>query len=165
MWVFSFFQDVFAHLLDLVSSLSWIFNSFCSWSLLIWVQCPPKLRIGPCHPDPVVETSSLSAVHPPEPTYDLKIKDELESSGPLSCLQIETLVYASQVVFMTWLQILILLIIIHDVICFLLQRHVQHLPDGARAGFFIGDGAGVGKGRTIAGLILENWHHGRRKAL
>ncbi|KAI8568822.1 hypothetical protein RHMOL_Rhmol02G0230100 [Rhododendron molle] len=101
---------------------------------------PPKLRIGPCHPDPVVETSSLSAVHPPEPTYDLKIKDELESSGPLSCLQIETLVYAS-------------------------QRHLQHLPDGARAGFFVGDGAGVGKGRTIAGLILENWHHGRRKAL
>ncbi|XP_058201465.1 protein FORGETTER 1-like isoform X1 [Rhododendron vialii] len=101
---------------------------------------PPKLRIGPCHPDPVVETSSLSAVHPPEPTYDLKIKDELESSGPLSCLQIETLVYAS-------------------------QRHLQHLPDGARAGFFIGDGAGVGKGRTIAGLILENWRHGRRKAL
>ncbi|KAH7839686.1 hypothetical protein Vadar_007346 [Vaccinium darrowii] len=101
---------------------------------------PPKLPIGPCHPDPVVETSSLSAVHPPEPTYDLKIKDELESSGPLSCLQIETLVYAC-------------------------QRHLQHLPDGARAGFFIGDGAGVGKGRTIAGLILENWRHGGRKAL
>ena len=34
-----------------------------------------------------------------------------------------------------------------------------------RAGFFIGDGAGVGKGRTIAGLIWENWHHARRKAL
>ncbi|KAI5600030.1 hypothetical protein POPTR_002G262101v4 [Populus trichocarpa] len=33
------------------------------------------------------------------------------------------------------------------------------------AGFFIGDGAGVGKGRTIAGLIWESWHHTRRKAL
>ncbi|CAJ2657095.1 unnamed protein product [Trifolium pratense] len=44
-------------------------------------------------------------------------------------------------------------------------RHLHHLPNGARAGFFIGDGAGVGKGRTIAGLIWENWHHGRRKAL
>lgn len=101
---------------------------------------PPKLSIGPAHPDPIVETSSLSAVHPPEPTYDLLIKDELESSKALSCLQIETLVYAS-------------------------QRHLQHLPNGARAGFFVGDGAGVGKGRTIAGLIWENWHHGRRKAL
>ncbi|XP_057949637.1 protein FORGETTER 1 [Malania oleifera] len=101
---------------------------------------PPKLSLGPPHPDPIVETSSLSAVQPPEPTYNLKIKDDLENSGALSCLQIETLVYAC-------------------------QRHLQHLQNSARAGFFIGDGAGVGKGRTIAGLIWENWHHGRRKAL
>ncbi|KAL9146939.1 hypothetical protein ABFS82_13G142200 [Erythranthe guttata] len=97
---------------------------------------PPKLSIGPPHPDPIVETSSLSAVQPPEPTYNLVIKDDLESSKALSCLQIETLVYAC-----------------------------QHLPSGARAGFFLGDGAGVGKGRTIAGLIWENWHNGRRKAV
>ncbi|CAH2067889.1 unnamed protein product [Thlaspi arvense] len=101
---------------------------------------PPKLSIGPPHPDPIVETSSLSAVQPPEPTYDLRIKEELERSKALSCLQIETLVYAC-------------------------QRHLQHLDDGTRAGFFVGDGAGVGKGRTIAGLIWENWKHGRRKAL
>jgi P-loop containing NTP hydrolase pore-1 len=48
---------------------------------------------------------------------------------------------------------------------YLFQRHLQHLPNGHRAGFFIGDGAGVGKGRTVAGLIWENWQHGRRKAL
>ncbi|XP_062093056.1 protein FORGETTER 1 [Humulus lupulus] len=101
---------------------------------------PPKLSIGPPHPDPIVETSSLSAVQPPEPTYDLEIRDDLEVSKALSCLQIETLVYAC-------------------------QRHLHHLPSGARAGFFVGDGAGVGKGRTIAGLIWENWHHHRRKAL
>lgn len=101
---------------------------------------PSKLSIGPPHPDPIVETSSLSAVQPPEPTYELKIKDELEDSKTLSCLQIETLVYAC-------------------------QRHLQHLQNGTRAGFFIGDGAGVGKGRTVAGLIWENWQHGRRKAI
>lgn len=61
------------------------------------MQRPPKISIGPPHPDPVVETSSLSAVQPPEPTYDPKIKDDLENSKALSCLQIETLVYASQV--------------------------------------------------------------------
>ena len=64
------------------------------------VQRPPKVSIGPPHPDPVVETSSLSAVQPPEPTYDPKIKDDLENSKALSCLQIETLVYASQVSYM-----------------------------------------------------------------
>ncbi|CAL5429274.1 unnamed protein product [Camellia sinensis] len=70
---------------------------------------------------------------PPESTYDLIIKDDLESSQALSCLQIETLT------------------------CPAPSRWCQ-------CSFFIGDGAGVGKGRTIAGLIFENWHHGRRKA-
>ncbi|XP_074572965.1 protein FORGETTER 1 [Curcuma longa] len=101
---------------------------------------PPRLSVGRPHPDAVVETSSLSAVQPPEPTYHLKIMDELDKSNALSCLQIETLVYAC-------------------------QRHLHYLQNGARAGFFIGDGAGMGKGRTIAGLIWENWQHGRCKAL
>ncbi|XP_078433295.1 RING/FYVE/PHD zinc finger superfamily protein isoform X2 [Wolffia australiana] len=101
---------------------------------------PSKLSLGEPHPDPIVETSSLSAVQPPEPSYDLQILKQIESSKRLSCLQIETLVYAC-------------------------QRHNHHLPNGSRAGFFIGDGAGVGKGRTIAGLIWENWQHGRHKAV
>lgn len=77
--------------------------SFVFFLILYFVtmQRPPKLSIGPPHPDPIVETSSLSAVQPPEPTYDLQTKDDLESSKALSCLQIETLVYASQVPFMT----------------------------------------------------------------
>ncbi|CAA6668669.1 unnamed protein product [Spirodela intermedia] len=101
---------------------------------------PAKLSMGDPHPDPIVETSSLSAVQPPEPTYDLKIAKELEISKTLSSFQIETTVYAC-------------------------QRHLHHLPNGSRAAFFIGDGAGVGKGRTIAGLIWENWQHERHKAL
>lgn len=70
---------------------------------IFYLQHPSKLSIGPPHPDPIVETSSLSAVQPPEPTYDLKIKDDLENSNALSCLQIETLVYACQVSFSTLL--------------------------------------------------------------
>ncbi|OEL13043.1 Protein strawberry notch-like protein 1, partial [Dichanthelium oligosanthes] len=101
---------------------------------------PPKLSLGLPHPDPVVETSSLSAVQPPEPTHKLNIMEELDETNALSCLQIETIVYAC-------------------------QRHLQHLLTGARAGFFIGDGAGIGKGRTVAGLIWENWQQGRHKAL
>lgn len=42
---------------------------------------------------------------------------------------------------------------------------MQLLSDHKRAGFFLGDGAGVGKGRTIAGLIWENWQLGRVKSL
>uniref|UniRef100_A0A803NAI6 PHD-type domain-containing protein n=1 Tax=Chenopodium quinoa TaxID=63459 RepID=A0A803NAI6_CHEQI len=124
---------------DYVLKLEPFKSNFLNMSMFN-LQRPPKLSIGPPHPDPIVETSSLSAVQPPEPTYDLEIKEEIVHSKALSCLQLETLVYAS-------------------------QRHLQHLPNGERAGFFIGDGAGVGKGRTIAGLIWENWQHRRRKAL
>lgn len=86
---------------------------------------PAKLDFGMPHPDPVVETASLASVEPPDITYQLHL-DDLVASGGLSALQLESIVYAC-------------------------QRHEQALPDGQRAGFFIGDGAGVGKGRTIAG--------------
>ena len=34
-----------------------------------------------------------------------------------------------------------------------------------RAGFLIGDGAGVGKGRTISGIIYDNYLKGRKRAI
>jgi hypothetical protein len=37
------------------------------------------------------------------------------------------------------------------------------LPSGVRAGFFIGDGAGVGKGRQISGIVCDNYCRGRTK--
>lgn len=45
------------------------------------------------------------------------------------------------------------------------QQHEVLLPNGQRAGFLIGDGAGVGKGRTVAGIIFENYLKGRKKSL
>ena len=39
------------------------------------------------------------------------------------------------------------------------------LPCGERAGYLIGDGAGVGKGRTVAGIIHENYLCGRKRAI
>ena len=34
-----------------------------------------------------------------------------------------------------------------------------------RRGFMLGDGTGAGKGRQVAGIILDNWMQGRRKAV
>ena len=101
---------------------------------------PMKLTYGSPHPDPVVETSSLASVDPPDITYQPNAKASLVDNQRLSALQLEAVLYAC-------------------------QRHEQRLPDGSRAGFFIGDGAGVGKGRTIAGIILENWSQGRQRHL
>uniref|UniRef100_A0A8D9EDV4 Protein strawberry notch n=1 Tax=Cacopsylla melanoneura TaxID=428564 RepID=A0A8D9EDV4_9HEMI len=101
---------------------------------------PAKLKIGRKHPDPVVETASLSSVEPNDVWYNISIPEPTIKTGSLSALQLEAITYAS-------------------------QAHEQFLPDGTRAGFLIGDGAGVGKGRTIAGCILENWLKGRKRAL
>ncbi|KAK4336681.1 hypothetical protein RND71_044107 [Anisodus tanguticus] len=101
---------------------------------------PTKLKIGLKHPDQVVETSSLSSVLPPDITYYLSIPDQTIDEGKLSALQLEAIVYAC-------------------------QQHEIFLPNGHRAGFLIGDGAGVGKGRTVAGIIYENYLLGRKKAI
>ncbi|XP_028914340.1 protein strawberry notch homolog 1 isoform X6 [Ornithorhynchus anatinus] len=101
---------------------------------------PIKLKIGLRHPDAVVETSSLSSVTPPDVWYQTSISEESIDNGWLSALQLEAITYAA-------------------------QQHETFLPNGDRAGFLIGDGAGVGKGRTIAGIIYENYLLGRKRAL
>jgi len=53
---------------------------------------------------------------------------KLGNQSRLSAIQLETVMYAG-------------------------QRHGQLLPNGQRAGYFIGDGTGVGKGRQIAGTV------------
>uniref|UniRef100_A0A3B4X1X8 Protein strawberry notch homolog 1 n=1 Tax=Seriola lalandi dorsalis TaxID=1841481 RepID=A0A3B4X1X8_SERLL len=98
------------------------------------------VKIGLRHPDPVVETSSLSSVNPPDVWYRLSIPEETIDRGSLSALQLEAITYAA-------------------------QQHETFLPSGDRAAYLIGDGAGVGKGRTIAGIIYENYLLGRKRSL
>lgn len=71
------------------------------------------VKLGKRHPDPVVETASLSSVEPTDVTYKLSIPNETINNGLLSALQLESITYAS-------------------------QAHEQLLPDGSRAGFLIG---------------------------
>lgn len=72
--------------------------------------------------------------------YTLSLPDDVIDNGKLSALQLEAVVYAS-------------------------QQHDKFLEDGNRAGYLIGDGAGVGKGRTIAGIIFENYLKGRKRSV
>ena len=103
---------------------------------------PKKVKIGKRHPDQTVETSSMSAVPPPNPRYKLGLPRQLITSGLLSGLQLESIVYAS-------------------------MRHHLTLENGRneRAGFLLGDGAGIGKGRQIAGCVYENYIKGRKKSV
>jgi len=92
------------------------------------------------HPTALVESSAMASVQPPNPTYSPKIPKKIIEDGVLSEAQIEQVVYAG-------------------------QAHQQKLGNGERKGYFIGDGTGVGKGREISGIILDNFNNGRRKAL
>src|SRR5258708_10625011 len=69
--------------------------------------------------------------------YKPHLAEEIVSEGRLSDIQLERVIYAG-------------------------QRHEQRLPDGSRAGFFVGDGTGVGKGRVLAGIIADNWNQTRQ---
>ncbi len=99
-----------------------------------------KLRGGRSHPAVIVESASMAAVTPPDITYKPHLAPEIVSEGLLSDIQLERVIYAG-------------------------QRHEQRLPDGSRAGFFVGDGTGVGKGRVLAGIIADNWNQNRQRAI
>ena len=82
----------------------------------------------------------MASVEPPAPTYTPNLPKDVIDKGLLSLPQLESVVYAG-------------------------QSHSQLLPDGRRRGFFIGDNTGVGKGREISGIILDNFRQGRKKAV
>lgn len=116
-----------------------------------------------------MESASLSATDLPDLHYTLALPQRVIDSGVLSSPQLETVAYSCQA---------------HDQ--WLPHRHPatdttenqgghgggsSSSSNGARAatsthirkGFFLGDGAGVGKGRQLAGIIYENFLQGRRR--
>ncbi|HET8887576.1 MAG TPA: strawberry notch family protein [Candidatus Angelobacter sp.] len=101
---------------------------------------PAKLKGGKPHPAVIVESASMASVTPPNITYRPHLPLEVVTEGKLSEIQLERVIYAG-------------------------QRHEQRLSTGARSGFYVGDGTGVGKGRVLAGIILDNWLQNRRRAL
>ncbi len=101
----------------------------------------PRYVVGGApHPGVIVEPPGLANVEPPPITYRPRLPKELCESGKLSAMQIERIIYAG-------------------------QAHRQRLADGSRAGISIGDGTGTGKTATLAGVILDNWFQGQRRAV
>ncbi len=82
----------------------------------------------------------MSAIKPPTVTYKPSLSQSIMDGGILSDVQLEAVTYAG-------------------------QSHSQTLPNGSTRGFFLGDGTGVGKGRTVTGIILDNFTQGRKKAV
>ena len=112
------------------------------------------------HPTRLVQSAAMASVAPPRPSYRPMLPANIRAL--LSDAQLETVIYAGEahgahlagswIVDATW-------------------DSVSAAPADAanavrfRRGFMLGDGTGAGKGRQSAGIILDNWLQGRRKAV
>ncbi|MGB7070619.1 MAG: strawberry notch family protein [Pyrinomonadaceae bacterium] len=106
----------------------------------IQIYSPRYVFGGSPHPGVIVEPPGLANVEPPSICYRPRLPKNLSETGKLSAMQLERVIYAG-------------------------QAHEQRLADGARAGISIGDGTGTGKTASLAGIILDNWFQGRRRAV
>jgi hypothetical protein len=132
--------------------------------LLYEVYQPRRIYIPNSRPHPTTlcESITLASVLPPIPQYHPHLPQRILAQGILSEAQLESLIYAG-------------------------EAHTQYLRGryhigehfdsltiapaednqavAFRRGWFLGDGTGAGKGRQIAGIILDNFLQGRNRAI
>ena len=119
------------------------------------------------HPTSLVQSAAMASVAPPKPSYVPDLPKRLITDGILSDAQLESIIYAGEA---------------HSNLLpgeWAVNQHhdlagESEMEAGAentvrsvqfRQGWFLGDGTGCGKGRQVAGIILDNRLKGRKRAM
>ena len=112
------------------------------------------------HPTKLVQSAAMASIAPPRPSYRPTLPANI--CDLLSDAQIETVIFAgeahSDFLAGSWTV---------DETFDLVKAAPPDAENAVRfrRGYMLGDGTGAGKGRQSAGIILDNWLRGRRKAV